>query len=137
MRDQQQKPQQGGLGCPGLGGCWGAEGSSHTGLPHQHTGGMGRPPRKVGPGMGQKRPNSRKHHLGFLFLPIAGEEGCFWKPPQRPTTVDGPLLSTRLLLAILLLCFVGNRGKPGEPNKQCHPPHIITIATRCWGRTVC
>lgn len=121
MRDQQQKPQQGGLGCPGLGGCWGAEGSSHTGLPHQHTGGMGRPPRKVGPGMGQKRPNSRKHHLGFLFLPIAGEEGCFWKPPQRPTTVDGPLLSTRLLLAHSSAVFCGEQRETRGTKQTVSP----------------
>lgn len=91
---------------------------AHIGLPHQHTPGMERPPGKVGLGMGQKHPYSRKHLLGFLFLPVAGEEGCFWKPPQRPTTVDGPLLSKMLLLAHFSAVFYGEqRGKPREPNK--------------------
>ena len=53
----------------------------------------------MGSGVGWKGPHSREHLLGSLFLPTAGKEGCFWKPPQRPTTVDGPLLSTMLLLA--------------------------------------
>lgn len=86
-------------------------------LPHQPMGGMGRPQGKVGPGIGQKHPHSRKHLLGFLFLLIAGEEGCFWKPPQRPTTVDGPLLSTMLLLAhSSFFCCVlwGTEGNPGN-----------------------
>lgn len=102
----------------------GSRGSSHqrhTGLPHQHTGGMGRPPGNMGPGIGQKRPNSRKHLLGFLFLPIAGEEGCFWKPAQRPTTVDELLLSTRLLLAHSSAVFCGEQRET-QGTKQTVSP---------------
>lgn len=81
-------------------------------------------------------PKRKEAPSWLLASASAGEEGCFWKPPQRPTTVDGPRLSTTLLLAHCSAVFWGNRGKPREPGKQCCLLYIIIIATGYWVSTI-
>lgn len=91
-----------------------------------------RPHGRAGPGMGQTNPDSREHLLGFLFLPVAGEDGCFQKPPQRPTTVEGPLLRSMLLLAHCLAVFCGEQRET-QGTRQTVSPTLYNNSNRVLG----
>lgn len=118
--------------------CWrlmGGRGVSRprqTDLPHLQRGVRRSPQGRAGPGMGQLNPDSRKHLLGFVFLPVAGEDGCFQKPPQSPATVEGPPLRSMLLLAHCLAAFCGGtEGSPG--NRQTVSPTLYNNSNRVLG----
>lgn len=92
-----------------------------------------RPQGRAGPGMEQMNPDSRKHLLGFLFLPVAGEDGCFQKPPQRPATVEGPLLRSMLLLAHCLAVFCGEQRET-QGTRQTVSPTLYNNSNRVLGK---
>ena len=107
-------------------------GSSHQGqtwcVPHQLTGGMLSLQGKGGVWCGVEGPTFKGASSGILVSANSWKGRMLQKPPQRPTMVDGPLLSMMLLLAHCSV-FCGKQRETQGTEQTVSPSYIIIIAT--------